>query len=75
MLLNNVNVSQKTIMAKLTKDKRILLAFMQKKKLFHTYLFSMINQQRFHLITELLQLINKFKQTKSIHDYLCSSIR
>jgi len=38
MLLNNVNVSQKTIMAKLTQDKRILLAFMHKKKLFHTYL-------------------------------------
>jgi len=32
MLLNNVNVSQKIITAKLTKDKRILLVFIQKKK-------------------------------------------
>jgi len=38
MLLSNVNVSQKTIMAKLTQDKRILFVFIHKKKLFHTYM-------------------------------------
>ena len=37
MLLNNVYLYQKTIMAKLTQDKRILLTIMHKKKPFHTY--------------------------------------
>ena len=66
MLLNNVNVSQKIITAKLTKDKRILLVFIQKKNYFTPICCTMINQQRFHLITELLQVINQFKHG-SVH--------